>query len=133
MVCVEMVIVALLVFVAWRVIGAAEPAVASPLLQVPEVAPAASPAPDEPGRSPARHGPLPGLNLDSLFWQLRLRQLNREQEYLEQLEWRIVHAATDALKRYVETVVLPSVIHAEHAILPIHEEVARSAGGADSS
>jgi hypothetical protein len=71
--------------------------------------------PEEPGKKPNQHGPLPGLNIDSLFWALRLRQLNREQEYFEQLEWRIVHTATEALKRYVETVVLPSVTKAEHA------------------
>jgi hypothetical protein len=117
MVCAEVLIVAVLVFVAWRMIGAAQPVLASPVLQFPGAARAASPSPlpEEPGKKPNQHGPLPGLNIDSLFWALRLRQLNREQEYFEQLEWRIVHTATEALKRYVETVVLPSVTKAEHA------------------
>jgi hypothetical protein len=55
------------------------------------------------------------LNLDSTFWQQRLRELNREQAYFEQLEWRIVHAAMETVRRYLETVVLPSIRHAEHA------------------
>ena len=66
----------------------------------------------------ARVGPralLPGLNLDSSFWRVRLGQLNQEQVLFEQLEWRIVHSATDAMQRYLETVVVPSVLRAEAA------------------
>ena len=60
-------------------------------------------------------GPLPGLNLDSSFWRARLGTLNQEQVVFEQLEWRIIHSATDALQRYLETVVVPSVLRAEAA------------------
>jgi len=116
MVCAEVLIVAVLVVVAWRMISAAQPVLAFPVHPDPGTASATSPSPlpEEPGKKPNQHGPLPELNMDSLFWALRLRQLNREQEYFEQLEWRIVHTATEALKRYVETVVLPSVTKAEH-------------------
>jgi hypothetical protein len=58
---------------------------------------------------------LPGLNLDARFWQLRLSQLNRDQVFFEQLEWRVVKSAMDAAQGYLETVVLPSITRAERA------------------
>ncbi len=114
----ELVVVSMLIVAAWNVVGAAaKPAPTAPALQWP-----GSPAeqnrpglPDLSGQNPDQRGPLPGLNLDSTFWQQRLRQLNRDQAYLEQIEWRIVHAAMDTVKRYLEQVVLPSIRHAEHA------------------
>ena len=118
MVFAELVVVSLLVVVAWNVVTtAAKPALASPVLQWPgsEAAPSRPAPPDVSGNKPDQHGPLPGLNLDSGFWQQRLRQLNREEAYFEQLEWRIVHAATDTIKRYLETVVLPAIQHATRA------------------
>ena len=118
MVVVELVVVSLLIVAAWNVIGAAaKPALASPALQWPgsSAEPSRPAPPDISGKKSEQRGPLPGLNLDSSFWQQRLRQLNRDQAYFEQLEWRIVHAAMDTIKRYLETVVLPSIRHAEHA------------------
>jgi hypothetical protein len=56
---------------------------------------------------------LPGLNVDTAFWRLRLIQLNRDEAAFERLEWRIVHNAMDTIQRYMETVVLPSVERAE--------------------
>jgi hypothetical protein len=56
---------------------------------------------------------LPGLNLDTVFWRNHLSQLNREQVILEQIEWRIVHNAMNVMRRYLETVVLPSITQAE--------------------
>jgi hypothetical protein len=56
---------------------------------------------------------LPGLNLDTVFWRNHLSQLNREQVILEQIEWRIVHNAMNVIRRYLETVVLPSITQAE--------------------
>jgi hypothetical protein len=56
---------------------------------------------------------LPGLNLDTAFWRNHLSQLNREQVILEQIEWRIVHNAMNVMRRYLETVVLPSITQAE--------------------
>ena len=54
-------------------------------------------------------------DLDSAFWQTRLRELNRDQAYFEQLEWRIGHAAMDAVKRYLDSIVLPSLRRAAGA------------------
>ena len=112
----EFVVVGALLVVAWNVIGAAvHPAIASPTLSLPSATSDASPLPDLPetGR-PGLRGPLPGLNLDSTFWRLRLQQLNSDQAAFQQLEWRIIHSAMDAVRRYLETVVLPAVRQAEH-------------------
>jgi hypothetical protein len=118
MVIVELVVVSLLVVAAWNVVGtAARPALESPVLQLPGSAnePGRPVLPDLSGKKSDQRGPLPGLNLESSFWQQRLRLLNREQAYFEQLEWRIVHAAMESVRRYLETVVLPSIVHAEHS------------------
>jgi hypothetical protein len=118
MVVAEMVVVSLLIAAAWNVIGnASKPALASPIVQWPGTSSEPTPptAPDPSGRKSDQHGPLPGLNLDSSFWQQRLRELNRDQAYFERLEWRIVHAAMESLRRYLEAVVLPSIRHAERA------------------
>jgi hypothetical protein len=108
----EFIVVGALIAVAWSVAGAAAraaPGAPSLSLSLPNDA-ADSPLPDIPQTgTPGLHGPLPGLNLDSVFWRLRLEQLNRDQVILEQLEWRIVHGAMDALHRYLETVVMPSI------------------------
>lgn len=114
----EFVVVGALIVVAWSLVGgAARPAFASPWLNPPAgQSDATSPLPDLPeiGR-PGLRGPLPGLNLDSAFWRQRLQQLNRDQVVFVQLEWRIVHAAMDALRHYLVTVVLPAIQQAEHA------------------
>jgi hypothetical protein len=118
MVAAEVVVVAALIVVAWNVVvSATRPAAASPAIQAPDTsADASSPLPDLPAFSPLHGmGPLPGLNVDSAFWRERLAELNREQVDFEALEWRIVHDAEDAVKRYLETVVLPAVQRAEHA------------------
>src|SRR5439155_24104021 len=88
--------------------------VISPSIELPgDSADASSALPDFPGVGPALRGPIPGLNLNSTFWRARLAELNREQVGLAQLQWRLVHGAMDAMKRYVETVVLPAVRRAE--------------------
>jgi hypothetical protein len=118
MVLAEMVVVSLLIAAAWNVIGtAAKPALASPNLQWPGTSSDPTPlgAADLSGRKSDQRGPLPGLNLDSSFWQQRLRDLNRDQAYFERLEWRIVHASMESLRRYLEAVVLPSIRHAERS------------------
>ena len=114
----EFVVVGALIAVAWSVAGnTARAAVASTSLSIP--APATeteSPLPDiSGGAGPAARGPLPGLNMDSAFWRQRLLELNRDQVILEEMEWRIVHGAMDALHRYLETVVMPSIQAAEAA------------------
>lgn len=111
----EFVVVGALLAVAWNVAGgAAHAALGSPALTLPGAgSDAASPLPDIPEGRPSARGPLPGLNLDSRFWRQRLAQLNGDQAAFEQLEWRIIHSAMDALHRYLETVVMPAVRAAE--------------------
>ena len=118
MVAAELIVVVALVAVAWTmVISASRPALAFPALQPPSTSGDASgdatdPLPGLPVVTQPR-GPLPGLNLDSSFWRSRLAEVNRDQVLLAQLEWRIVHNAMDAIKRYLERVVLPAVQRAE--------------------
>ena len=114
MVVAEFIVVGALVAVAWTAITAASrPALASPAIQLPDSPDESSPLPDLPVVNPGLRGPLPGLNLASRFWRTRLAELNREQALLAGLEWRIVHSAMDAMKHYIETVVLPAIVRAE--------------------
>ena len=117
MVVVEVIVVSALALAAWNfVTAAARPALAVPVLQAtgPAVEASSSGLPVIPTvRRPRQPAPLPGLNLNSGFWRARLAQLNRDQAAFEQLEWRVVRAATDAAQRYLETVVLPSIQRAE--------------------
>ena len=118
MVAAEVIVVLVLMLVLWSLVASAAsqrspasllPAVASP------VDASAPPLPHPPLARPKAARQLPGLNLGPVFWRLRLDRLNREQVTFEQLEWRVVHAAMDALQRYLETVVLPSIVLAERA------------------
>ena len=120
MVVSECAIVAALVMVAWHM-------VASP--PAPQVSRAQAASPNAQAREPVTAGPktvagatkapvnilLPGLNLDSSFWRLRLVELNRGESSLEQLEWKIVHSAMDAARHYVTSVVVPAIVRAERA------------------
>ena len=112
----EIAVVATLVFMAWGVVaGAARSVVLSPSLQIPNLADDGSGLPDFPLQSnPQEGGPPPRLNLGSRFWRDRLVALNRDQDLLARLEWRLVHGAMDAARRYFESVVLPAVRRAEH-------------------
>ncbi len=115
LVAAELLVVAFLVVFAWSMVAnASRQVVISPSIELPgDSADASSALPDFPGVGPALRGPIPGLNLNSTFWRARLAELNREQVVLAQLQWRLVHGAMDAMKRYVETVVLPAVRRAE--------------------
>ena len=116
MVVAELVVVGALVAFAWTAITAASrPALASPAIQQSDSPADTNAVPDEPAVIPGPRGPLPGLNLDSRFWRTRLAELNRDQALLAQLEWRIVHSAMDAMKHYIETVVLPAIQRAERS------------------
>jgi hypothetical protein len=115
MVVAEIVVVSALIVLAWNAIagGSPRPPTASSLVAVdPSVED--SPAPDLPViTKPESTAPQPGLNLDPTFWLTRLQALNKDQVVFEQHEWRVIHAATQAAQRYLETVVLPSVTAAE--------------------
>lgn len=119
MVIAECIVITALLVVVWSVITAAatQPSASAPIqaLEAPAKT-SAIPLPDlSKVTRVAPRAVLPGLNLDSSFWRTRLGQLNQEQVLFEQLEWRIVHSATDALQRYLETVVVPSILRAETA------------------
>ena len=113
----ECVVVAVLIVVIWNVVAAAlvqHPA-AAPVQAIDSPStPSDSPLPDL-GAGPAQRVQLPRLNVDAGFWRLRLNQLNRDQVFFEQLEWRIVRNAMDAAQGYLETVVLRSITRAASA------------------
>lgn len=119
MVIAECVVVALLIAVVWSVVAAAagQHPRAAPVTAVDAPAVASdSPLPDLTGSAgQATPVQLPGLNLDARFWRVRLQQLNADQVFFEQLEWRVVRSAMGAAQGYLETVVLPSVTRAERA------------------
>jgi hypothetical protein len=119
MVIAECVVVAMLIVVVWNVVAAAavqHPSAAPAQAVESPAAQANSPLPDVTiGSRPAREAQLPGLNMNAQFWRVRLSQLNRDQVFFEQLEWRIVRNAMDAAQGYLETVVLPSITRAEQA------------------
>src|ERR1700738_2441665 len=116
MVIAECIVIALLIVVVWNMVAAAatqHPPVAGAQAIDSPTSLTVSPLPDLTEAKRPTPGPLPGLNLSSAFWRLRLGRLNQDQVFFEQLEWRIVHDAMDAAQRYVETVVLPSIARAE--------------------
>ena len=119
MVIAECVVVTMLIVVVWNVVAAAavQHAAAPPAQAMDSPATASdSPLPDVTvGTGTAKQPQLPGLNIDAGFWRARLNQLNRDQVFFEQLEWRIVRNAMDAAQGYLETVVLPSITRAEGA------------------
>ncbi|HEY8814011.1 MAG TPA: hypothetical protein VIP57_02750 [Candidatus Dormibacteraeota bacterium] len=113
----ECAIVASLAMVAWHMVAS------PPASAVAGVQAAASPLSGQ-AASPTANAPahtamasvqplLPGLNVDSRFWKLRLAELNQGENSFEQLEWRIVHAGMDAARRYVKSVVMPALARAE--------------------
>lgn len=118
MVIAECVVVTLLIIVVWNVVAAAavQRPGGAPVQAADAPAATATPlVPELAAAGPATPIQLPGLNLDARFWRLRLNQLNRDQVFFEQLEWRILHNAMDAAQGYLETVVLPSITRAERA------------------
>ncbi len=117
LVAAEVLVVGALVVVAWNVVAStSRPVAASPALVPPAATSEAStpPLPDLAAPALKRQlGPWPGLNVDAAFWRERLAQLNSDQVDLERLEWAIVHSAEDAVKHYLDTVVLPAIRRAE--------------------
>jgi hypothetical protein len=63
--------------------------------------------------TPRPSGPAPGLNLDPAFWAGQLGRVNRDQNALEQLQWRVTTAVTNWVRAYVDRVLLPAVREAE--------------------
>jgi hypothetical protein len=116
MILAEFAVVAALTLMAWHMLAPPpnQPTAESPgpaaSAGSPDATAQASPVLPAPAKA-ARQ--LPGLNVDAAFWRLRLVELNRDEAAFEQLEWRIVHSAMDTTQRYLESVVLPSVLRAE--------------------
>ena len=112
----EIVVVTTLVMVAWSLVASASrPVVLSPSIDIPAATAGDDLSlPDFPITS-SRSGPgaPPGLNRDAGFWRARMAELNRDQALLVRLEWRLVHAGMDALRRYVDSVVVPALRSAE--------------------
>ncbi|HEV2217590.1 MAG TPA: hypothetical protein VGV88_08450 [Candidatus Dormibacteraeota bacterium] len=118
MVAAEIVVVAALVLASWYFLTGARPPSDLPALLLPSSSPpsdAMASVPPDALAPPAPSGVplLPGLNVDPAFWRSRLEALNGAQAQFEELEWRIVHSAMDSMRRYIETVVLPSIERAE--------------------
>jgi len=114
----ECVIVAVLAMVAWHMVAnppvSQVPNVVSPTAQAREPV-VAAPEPFA-GKAKAPAKPLwPGLNIDANFWKQRLAELNGGENSFVRLEWRIVHSAMEAARRYVKSVVLPAIARAERA------------------
>ena len=121
MVIAECLVMAVLFVLVWSMVASAAVHHAASAAPAPDATTdvAASPLPAEPASAPpTSRGPLPGLNVDPRFWRARLGQLNGDQVVFEQLEWRIVHSAMDAMHGYIESVVMPAVTRAEHAARP---------------
>ena len=118
MVVAEIVVVAALVLTSWYFLAGSRsasdlPALLLPSSSEPVVATASAPPDALSPPQPTSARLLPGLNVDPVFWRARLEALNGAQAQFEELEWRIVHSAMDSMRRYIETVVLPSVERAE--------------------
>jgi len=113
----ECVVLGVLLVVVWNAVAASvmRHAISAPLaIAGAPMNTSTSPLPDVAiVTKPAPRPQLPGLNLDTGFWRNHLSQLNREQVILEQIEWRIVHNSMNVVRRYLETVVLPSITRAE--------------------
>ncbi len=117
MIAAEVVVVAALAGVAWHELAAAGGS-APPLILPATSSPQDTSAPDVPADAlapPASTSAplLPGLNVDPEFWRQHLIGLNAAEAQFEALEWRIIHSAMDTVRRYVDTVVVPSVERAE--------------------
>lgn len=112
----ECVVVGALVLVAWSMVAAISPRDATAPLGLSSSAGST----DSPLPSLGLHlhtstvvRQRAGLNVDPGFWRRRLDELNRGEGAFEVLEWKIVHSAMDTIRRYLQSVVLPSVVGAE--------------------
>src|SRR5579859_5394261 len=116
MIVAECLVVAALMVVSWQLL-AAHPAASDIAVLVPQPSEApASPAPPlqtANGPSPTKARQLPGLNVDPVFWGLKLSDVNQDEAALEKIEWQLTHAAQEAAHNYLQSVVIPAVQHAE--------------------
>lgn len=123
MIIAELVVVVALVAAAWHVWQSRQvplpPAAASPPGQssrdrAPLRQPRASAAAPRPSAtaSPGTRT-SPGFRTDADFLARQMGDVNHDQSALERVEWRIVRAAIDGMRSYLEHIVLPAVERAE--------------------
>ena len=108
--------------VAWHVWqahqNAAAPVVRMPVTRSPGEGrgqarlPPPSVRPTPPSPAPAAPSGL-GLRFDADFLNRQLGDINHDQAALENVEWRLVRAAMQGMKLYLERIVLPLVDRAE--------------------
>lgn len=70
-------------------------------------------APPAPPSAVPTAGPVPGIRTDADFLSRQLSELNRVEATFEDLEWRVTKAVADAIQRYIQGVVLPSIDRSE--------------------
>ena len=111
----ELAVVGGLAAVAWHVwqqdqaLNPGGPPVSMPALSSPRPSPSATmTVPVGPTAAPT-----PGLRTDPAFLDQVTIDINREEVALEQLEWQIIHGAMDAVRAYIQKVVLPAVSRAQ--------------------
>jgi hypothetical protein len=122
----EAMLVAILGAVAWHVWQERSPAGPASAIAIPHAAapaprgsspPGAGAQPQPSASSPPtatpRAGPTPGIRTDADFLSRQLSELNRVEATFEDLEWRATRAIVDAIQRYVDGVVLPSIERSE--------------------
>jgi hypothetical protein len=82
----------------------------------PKLSPGQSPPPSaSPPPKGSAPGPTPGFRTDADFLVRQLRDVNRDQAALEDIEWRLVKGAMQGVKSYIEKVVVPAVERAERS------------------
>jgi hypothetical protein len=118
----ELLIVGVLVAVLWHAWDARQPApavaAAPPRSLVPGSGRRPPPRPSAPPSvlptnltPPA--GPTPGIRTDPDFLARQMNELNRVEAAFAEVEWRATKATADAIRHYLDRVVLPAVERAE--------------------
>ncbi|HXM57424.1 MAG TPA: hypothetical protein VOB72_18650 [Candidatus Dormibacteraeota bacterium] len=121
----EAALIAILAVVTWHVyverITASRTASGGQVAAIPPAGPApapsgsgAGPVATPPARAPAV-GPTPGIRTDANFLSRQLSELNRVEATFQDAEWRVTRAVVDAIQRYLEGVVLPSIERSERS------------------
>ena len=115
MIVFECLIVGALALVSWQLMSGRQPASDIAVLAPQPSEALVSPAPPHqthgPSQTKARQ--LPGLNVDPVFWGLKLSDVNQDEAALEKIEWQLTHAAMEAAHNYLLSVVLPAIQRAE--------------------
>jgi hypothetical protein len=123
----EAILIAILAVLTWHVwivrTTAAASSPGAPGGQVAGAPAAPTPAPRGASRGPVATppvrapspaiGPTPGIRTDADFLSRQLSELNRIEATFQDAEWRVTRAVVDAIQRYLEGVVLPSIERSE--------------------